>query len=60
MPRSVDLNTLDYLVLGVAMIEVYHKFHLKPKIVVEPKEILLSICMGQPVSEIIDKAVKEF
>jgi len=56
----VDLNTLDYLVLGVAMIEVYHKFHLKPKIVVEPKEILLSICMGQPVSEIIDKAVKEF
>ena len=57
-PNSPDLNPLDYHVWG-AMLEAYHKRHLKPKMIAELKEVLQVIWDSLPQGP-IDKAVKEF
>jgi len=57
-PNSPDLNPLDYHVWG-AMLEAYHKLHLKPKNIPELKNALQQIWDDLPQIP-INKAVKDF
>ena len=57
-PNSPDLNPLDYHVWG-AMLEAYHKLHLKPKTIAELKEVLQVIWNNLP-QHAINKAIKGF
>ena len=53
-----DLNPLNYYVWG-AMLQAFHKFHPKPKIIPELKSVLRQIWDGLPQTT-INKAINDF
>jgi len=53
-----DLNPLDYHVWG-AMLQAFHKIHLKPKTIPELKSVLQQIWDGLPQTT-INNAINDF